>query len=237
MRKYDIPYVPRGPANYYPVVALEDMSLPEIKKKHIDTCGKARGDFSICSRCKTPCEAGKRAVQLLANEVYSDPPIPLYGGKTLIERAREENIRRREMEKVKTEEAKEENVKVNEVKVEEKVKTRPEVPFTGWWEVSLKSGDQIKWLMDEMGITKAQAKKKIYQYKWSHGMTESKKSEKVEQRFDSIETKLEFLMKQQEEHKKAMDRYMELYNQEKEKFNAIKQKTDVLCSDVDIMNE
>ena len=233
MRKYDIPYVPKGPVQYYPVVALEDMTLQEIKKKHIDTCGKARGDFAVCSRCKTPCEAGKRAAQLLANEVYSDPPIPLYGGKTLIEKAREENIRRREMEKVKMEE---EKVKIDEPKVEEKAKTRSEVPFTGWWEVSLQSGDQIKWLMDEMGIDKAKAKKKIYQYKWMHGLT-GKTEKKTEQRFESIETKLELLMKKQEEHKNPMDKYMELYNQEKEKYDAIKQKTDILCNAVDIMNE
>ena len=33
----------------------------------------------------------------------------------------------------------------------------------GWYEESLASGDQVKWLMDKMGISKTKAKKKIYQ--------------------------------------------------------------------------
>ena len=96
MRKYDVAYVPNGPVNYYPVKDLETMTLEEIVKKYIKTCGKANGSVAICSQCKSPCREGKRAIQLLANKVYDDPPIPLYGGKTLIERAREENMKRRE---------------------------------------------------------------------------------------------------------------------------------------------
>lgn len=96
MRTFDIPYVKQPAKTYPPPVELKDMSLGEIKKIHISTCAKANGDVSKCSKCNTPCDPGKRAIQLVANQVYNDPPVPLYGGKTLIERAQAENKRRRE---------------------------------------------------------------------------------------------------------------------------------------------
>ena len=99
MRKYDIPHVANPRINYYPVKELGEMTLEEIVKKYIKTCGKADGNVAVCSKCKTPCEHGKRAIQLLANKIYDNPPIPLYGGKTMIERAKEENMKRREAEK------------------------------------------------------------------------------------------------------------------------------------------
>ena len=79
MRKYDVAYVPNGPKHEYPVVALQDMSFDEIVDKYIRTCAKAMGKVAECSKCKNPCAEGKRAIQLLANNVYNDPPIPLYG--------------------------------------------------------------------------------------------------------------------------------------------------------------
>ena len=260
MRKYDVAYVPNGPSNYYPVKALEEMTYTEIVQKYIKTCGKANGNVSICSQCKSPCREGKRAIQLLANEVYNDPPIPLYGGKTLIEKAREENLKRREQKNDNLSSLAEALKKANEeqktVKTERK-KGRTEVPFDGWWEVSLESGDQIKWLMDEMKITKTQAKKKIYQYKYNHGLIKENKTETVKEikpveevkvaeevipvetkPMDSnIESKLEKLLAKQEEHKKAMEHYMSLYNQEKERYEQIKMKTDILCGAMDILNE
>ena len=72
MRKYDVAYVPNGPVNYYPVKDLETMTLEEIVKKYIKTCGKANGSVAICSQCKSPCREGKRAIQLLANKVYDE---------------------------------------------------------------------------------------------------------------------------------------------------------------------
>ena len=267
MRRDNIPYVPNVPMNIYPAKSLEEMTLDEIIQKHLKTCGKSNGKVDVCSRCKTPCREGKRAIQLLANQVYNDPPIPLYGGKTLIERAREENMRRRglfpEPEPTKPEEKDtkmaEEN-KVEEKKVEEKKKKYTK--WDGWWETSLESGDQVKWLLDNMGLTKAKAKKKIYQYRYLHGMTgspvEEKKDEtptpivnttmkafeekldaepkKEERKTDTIEGKLESLLKKQEEHKKMMDKYMDLYRQEKEEYDRIKQKTDILCSAIDILD-
>ena len=248
MRKYDVAYVPNGPVSYYPAKPLEDMTLGEIKKKYIAMCGKANGDISVCSKCQTPCREGKRAIQLVANEVYNDPPIPLYGGKTLIERAREENIKRRkEMEEIEKQETAE----------KPKKKTRSEVPFDGWYDVAMNSGDPIKWLMDTMNITKTQAKKKLYQYKYYKSQTEAKENKvkiemqnevkvkdeetkteiKVKIQNDSIEAKLESLMKLQEQHKKAMDEYMRLYNEAKKEYDKIKEKTDILCNAMDILND
>jgi len=255
MRKYDIPYVPNAPAHLYPAKPLEEMTLEEIVKKHIKTCGKANGNLAVCSQCKSPCREGKRAIQLLANKVYNDPPVPLYGGKTLIERAREENMKRREnMEKdnnVSSLAKALEEAHRSEEKKDEK-KNRNYIKWDGWWETSLESGDQVKWVMENMKLSKTQAKKKIYQYKWAHGMTgnteekeepvtpvveEPKVEESVVQMDTTIESKLEKLMAKQEEQRKKMDEYMALYQKAKEEYERIKQKTDILASAMDILND
>lgn len=239
MRKYDVAYVPNGPVHYFPAVPLQDMSLEEIKKKYIKMCGKANGDISVCSRCATPCAEGRRAIQLIANEVC-DTKVPLYGGKTLIEKAREQNAeRRRKMEEEKK----------PEIKPEKKKRT-VSARYEGWWDESIESGDQVRWLMEKYGLTRTQAKKKVYQYRYNHGLTNVREKvtevvtpaaevviEKEEPKTDGIEAKLELLLKKQETHKKAMDKYMELYNKEKEEYDKIKQKTDILCSALDIVNE
>jgi len=243
MRKYDIAYVPNGPINTYPAVKLEDMSLEEIIKKYICSCAKANGQVSVCSKCSSPCREGKRAIQLVANQIYNDPPIPLYGGKTLIEKAREENMKRREKMQMSNEEIK-------------KAKRTVSARYDGWWEDSIESGDQTKWLMTNYGLSRTQAKKKIYQYRYNHGLTKEKNDEPVTEEKavteitepvnetaktvtanDSIEAKLDSLLKRQEEHKKAMERYLELYNNEKAQYELLKQKTDTLCSAMDIINE
>ena len=240
MRKYDVAYVPNGPANYYPAKELDEMSLDEIIAKYIKTCGKANGLVSVCSRCKNPCKQGKRAIQLLSNEVYCDPPIPLYGGKTLIEKAREENMLRRQ--------AAEEEKKKEEEKKEKKI-NKKNMQQNTWWEESLASGDQVQWLIDFMKLSKTQAKKKIYMYKYNHGLLNKepkeekheKKSEEVheiktETSDQSIESKIEILMKMQDDQKKAMEEYLRLYEEAKKEYEGIKQKVDVLCSALDILN-
>jgi len=261
MRKYDVAYVPNGPMNSYPAKPLEEMTLEEIVKKHIKTCGKANGNIAVCSQCKSPCREGKRAIQLLANKVYNDPPIPLYGGKTLIEKAREENLKRREkMEKDNNvtllakalEDARNEATKKEPKKTDKK--KRDYITWDGWWEESLKADDQVKWVMTQMGLTRAKAKKKIYQYKWSHGMTGTAATNKPDEKKETatateedlkeitqadtgIEAKLEKLMAKQEEQKKEMDKYMALYQKAKEEYERIKQKTDILASAMDILND
>ena len=224
----------RQPAQYYPAKELQDMSLEEITKKYIRTCGKANGQVSVCSKCQSPCAEGKRAIQLVANKVYNDPPIPLYGGKTLIQKAQEENMRRREqMEKEKAK--------------EEKPKYKKYMRWEGWWEESLASGDQVKWIMDNMDLTRTKAKNKIYMYKYTHGLItvpEIKEpvvtpaSEvKIEKTTDAnIESKLDVLLKKQEEYKNEMIKYQNLYNEAQKKYEEIKKKADILCSAMDILN-
>lgn len=231
MRHFDIPYVKNGPANYYPAKDLQEMTLDEIKKKYIKMCAKANGNISVCSQCKTPCAEGKRAIQLLANEVYNDPPIPLYGGKTLIEKAREENMKRKEEKKV------------------EKVNMYRE----GWYEEASASDDIVGWVMREFGIDRRKAKKKIYMYRYHHrdkdekpnieDVKEMKKDYPQESKSENqtgvecFETKLEKLLALQEEQKKLMEKYKIMYEQAQEEYNKIKHKTDILCSAMDILND
>ena len=256
MRKYDVAYVPNGPANYYPAKDLSEMTLEEIVAKHIKTCGKANGNLAVCSQCKSPCREGKRAIQLLSNKVYNDPPIPLYGGKTLIEKAREENLKRKEnasnisiLADALAEAHKEEHPK--------KKKRGSYLAWDGWYEEATKTGDPVKWVMDNMKLSKTQAKKKVYMYEYHHGLRQVKeepkketvepvsKETKVESKENKteskavdagIETKIEHLMKLQEEQKKAMAEYQKLYEEAKKEYERLKAQADVLCEALDILN-
>lgn len=259
MRKYDIPYVQNVAGSHpFPIKELEDMSLEEIVQKHIKTCGKANGNVAICSQCKSPCKQGKRAIQLLANQVYDDPPIPLYGGKTLIERAKEENMKRRqEMEKSNMSSLAKAIKEVKEAEKTEKKATRKKLDLgENWWEESLASGDQVKWIMDRTNLSKTQAKKKIYQHEWyKNKVKEENKAENTKEvraengpvirieekpivaQDSSLESKLEDLLRKQEEFKKEMEKYQALYKEAERKYEDIKKKTDILCSAMDILND
>ncbi|MBP5423924.1 MAG: hypothetical protein J6Y78_15940 [Paludibacteraceae bacterium] len=234
MRHYDIASVKTGTVVGYPAKPLQDLSLEEIKKKYIRMCAKANGDLAVCSKCPTPCTEGRRAIQLLANEVYNDPPIPLYGGKTLIEKAREENmLRRKEKE---------------EKKVDEPRKSKDNRQYIDdWYEKAVASGDPTKWVMEQYGMTRAKAKHKIYSWRYRHELTEPRtttqapvvKEVPVETNsgVDKIESKLDSLMKLQEKHKKIMLEYQEQYEKAKQNYEEISKKIDVLCSAMDIVNE
>lgn len=246
MRSYDVAYVKNGPYNPYPVVPLQEMTLEDIKKKYIKMCAKANGDVSVCSKCQTPCPEGKRAIQLIANNVYSDPPVPLYGGKTLIERAREDNMKRRaELEKAE-----------KEKKEAEQKPKRTKVAIEDWFNKAMATDDPIQWIMDNLHVSKTKAKQKIYDYRYRHPEVKANdkitktikppekhveekevKTEDPPKTNERIESKLESLMRQQEEQKKAMNEYFRLYEQAKVEYEKIKQKTDVLCNALDIMNE
>lgn len=257
MRKDGIPYVSNGAYNPFPAIPLQDMTLEDIKKKYLSMCAKAKGDPSICSKCTAPCPEGKRAIQLLANQVYNDPPIPLYGGKTLIEKAREENMLRKQRLE---EEKKNEEQKMTEPKR----KKRQQVD--GWYEESLKADNQCKWVMEKFGMTKTQAMKKIYSYRYRNGLSNKEyltnkfsqtnhvieDPDKVKEEIkatvedkpeyrpsdaDSIEGKIDKLMKQQSEYKRIMDDHYKEYLQAKEVYESFSKKIDVLCNAMDIMNE
>ena len=250
MRKDGIPYVSNGVYNPpFPAVPLQEMTLEEIKKKYLKMCAKSQGDPAVCSKCSAPCTEGKRAIQLLANSIYNDPPIPLYGGKTLIEKAREENMLRKQ--------------KLEEEKKEEKKVPKEKQFIENWYEDSLASGNQLAWVMEKYNMTKTQAKKKIYSYRYRNGLTNKEyftrgqggvapvltdpdtarkeiNIEPVKQEVntsDRIESKIDSLMRKQAEYKAVMDEHYKEYLMAKETYDNFSKKIDVLCSAMDIMNE
>jgi hypothetical protein len=245
MRKDGIPYVKNEP-NYYPPIDYKKLNLEELKKKYIDTCGKSGGLLSNCSRCQTPCEYGKRAIQLRAGEVYDDPVVPLYGGKTLIERAKEENmLRRKKME--------EEEKKKAEEKSTPKCKRGVRDP-EGWYEEAMASEDPVEYVVKRFELSKTKAKKKIYSYRYLHGITDKtgktsvlRKTEEPEEPIVStvkevteesaIETKMEALMKLQEKYKNIMLEMKQKYEKAKQDYEDVGKKIDILCNAMDIMNE
>lgn len=220
MRTSDIAYV-RNPARYYPPVSLEEMSLKEIVDKHIRTCAKANGQVSICSHCVSPCREGKRALELVSGDKQVETEVPLFDGKTMLELARQQNAERRAQMEVK----------------EEKPK---KIHWKNWYEEAKASGDAVKWVMENMGLPKAKALNKIYQYRY---YMKTKGSAPVEQPMQeepkptfTFDDKLAALMKEQEEHQKEMLRYKELYEQEERLVASYKEKIDVLCKAMDIIN-
>ena len=258
MRKYDIPYVPNTNTHPFPAKSLQEMTLDEIIKKHIKTCAKANGKVDVCSKCKTPCKEGERAIQLTCNLVYNDPPIPLYGGKTLIENAREENLRRRE-EKEKTENMSSLEKAILEAQKKEKKQKRSYIRGDEWWEESLKHGDQVDYLVTVLGFTKQKAKKAIYSYRSRHGLAgqkpglavktsavkvditpiqketvekpevASKHEAKNDVLLSTMELKMSELMDLQAEYKANIQKYTKLYEE-------VKEKVDTLCKAMDIFN-
>ena len=212
MRKDGIPYVP-NPVSYKPPKNYMDMDLQELKRNYIKTCAKSNNSLATCSQCLNPCEYGKRAIELLAGNITLDT-VPLYDGKTLIERAKEENMKRKK-----------------EMEIKEDTKD--------WWGKSLMSEDQLGWVMKEFGLTKLKAQRKIYSYRYTHGLTDktykTKKAEKAVQ-VNSLEAKLEDLMKIQQQYEKEMEHHLKMYEATKKKNEEIKSKIDILCSAADILN-
>ena len=236
MRTYDIAYVPQGNVRAYPAKPLQDLTLEEIKRKYIAMCAKANGQISVCSTCLGPCEYGKRAIELLANEVTEDK-VPLYNGMTLVERAKQENLRRRQ--KLEQEKESKENT------VQKKSKDN-RLYIKDWYSQAIASGDPIKWAMEHYGIDKIKARAKIYAWERRHKIRVPETSpEKYTQRpveicaagFETVEAKINSLMKQQEEYKKMMEDLQAQYDKAKISYETIGKKIDVLCSAVDIINE
>lgn len=234
MRKDGIPYV-QNPKNFYPPVDPMKLPLDELISKYLKNCGKSNGDPAVCSRCQTPCDIGRRACQLKALEVYNDPPVPLYGGKTLIEKAREENILRKQQKEEK--------------KAEENKKTknhRKYIRIENWYEKAMASEDPVSWVAENYQVSRTKAKQRLYDWKNNHPEVNKEKvveetnepvKEVVAVKTDGIESKLEKLMKMQEDQKKAMDEYYRLYEQAKVEYEKIKEKTDILCNAMDILND
>ena len=214
MRTYDIPYVPRGYSSGYPTKPLEELRLDEIKKLYISICAKSRGNLSVCEKCQSMCEYGKRAISLAKGEVEEDV-VPLYDGMTMIERAKLENMLRRQQKG-----AEEKKMKSNRTFIK------------GWYEKANASGDPIKWVMDTYHIDRTRAMGKLCQWRNRHKeqVVETPKPERKTIGFEAVEVKIDSLMKLQDEYKQTILKYQKLYEE-------TKRKIDVLCSAMDIVNE
>lgn len=254
MRTYDIPYVKQSTMSSYPAIDYKKLSLKELVDKYIKVCGKADGKVSVCSKCQTPCEHGKRALQLLANETVG-APVPLYGGKTLIERAREEAAAKR-AEASKEEKKPEKPAKAakNSKKAEAANKRNP---IPDWYDRAYESPEPLEWIMKTFGLNKTKARQKVYAYQYSHpGLRESKPlweinekykkksarqdkpetpaaEEKKENKFDNpvlepLEAKINKLMQLQDEYKKQADYYQKLYVETKGKVDALFEALNIL---------
>ena len=227
MRKDGIPFVP-NPKHYEPPVDYTELTLSQLKKKYINTCAKANGLLSVCSKCLTPCEYGKRAIELSVDgltsvKTFNENGVPLYDGKTLIERAKEENLKRRQ-------------------EMEKKVAKDNRIYIDNWYDKALESKDPVKWVMETFNMERRAAQQKIYIWKYRHKNNKPKETtiSKVEEPKTSssdIENKMENLMKIQEEQKKAMEDYLKLYENAKSEYEKTKQKIDILCSAMDIISE
>ena len=224
MRTYDIAYVPRGCTVGYPTKPLEELRLDEIKKKYITTCAKAKGNLSVCKTCSTQCEYGKRALSLANGEVFEEDVVPLYDGMTMIERAKLENMLRRQQKGTEEKEMKSKRLFIKD-----------------WYKQALASGDPVKWVMDTYKIDRNKAMAKLCQWRNRHKVGEPKKDLMAEKPkavvesvktigFEAVEVKIDSLMKTQEEYKQAMLKYQKLYDE-------TKRKIDILCRAMDIVNE
>ena len=221
MRTYDIAYVKQGTVVGYPVKPLEDMMLSEIKQRYLKICAKSNGSVSACKECASPCKYGERAIEL------STADVPLYNGMTLIERAKLDNLKRREEKKEET--------------MEKKSKDNRKF-IKDWYKQAMATDDPVNWVMNTYNIDRKKAMAKLYQWRVRH--IEEQKTDIVAEKksttsFDAnnLESKLDILMKAQEQQKKLMVSLQEQYNLAKENYDVITKKIDILCTAMDIVNE
>ena len=173
MRTSDIAYVPQGHIATMPVPPLNEMTLQEITKRYLTSCIKSHGLVSECQKCKEKCPYGMRATMLAYGDgMLGDRAVPYEG--SMLQRARMENELARKRQTAVTAiekeiEKTEEEIKVvqEEVKKKKRKYTVSQEP-EGWYEDALKSGDPVKYVMDNFSRTKTQAKKKLYNYLYHH---------------------------------------------------------------------
>lgn len=161
MRRDGIPYVP-NPSYYKVPKDYKDMDLQELKTTYIKTCAKSHNSLAVCAECAGQCEYGRRALELIGGNITNDKDVPLYDGMTLLQKAQEENRKRREqMEETNT---------VSKVET----KTLRGRPRATWYEESTKAENQVAWTMEKFGITELQAKRKLASFRYNHGLTKAK---------------------------------------------------------------
>ena len=221
MRTYDIAYVPRGTVVGYPPKPLKDLTLDEIKKKHLSACAKSNGSIDKCRTCQQ-CEYGKRAIQLTVERTYTDDGIPLYDGMTLVEKAKQENmLRRKEKEQMDKKFSKDNRSYIKD-----------------WYNKAMASEDPVVWVMDAYGIDRNKAKAKLRQ--WFNRHTDEPKEKQVKTVApipEGIEAKLERLYNLQKQYEDGMSSLQKQLDKARNEYEEIKRKIDVLCSAMDIINE
>ena len=160
MKTYDVAYVP----NNYTIPMPEPQDINSLDLKTITRtylCGKSHGKVSECMKCPKQCPYGKRALELL-NPVSIKPSntIPLFNGKTMLEKAREE-VAKQKGEPVST-------VEPPKTTAKPKKNANGRAIKEGWYEEAYYSSDPLQWIMDTFGLTKAKARRKVYLYQYNH---------------------------------------------------------------------
>lgn len=210
MRTYDVAYVPNSkPLALMPEV--DELDLMTLTKNYL--CHKSRGIVANCMSCESKCLYGKKAIELLGlTSKNTDNPI-VKMALSQIDSAREEMI----------------------AKENEKNKMKETLKRGDWYEECVKQEDQVKWLMDTFNISKTQAKRKIYNYRYLHGllskenkMDKTKEAEPAKEPeisedgfFETMKRKLESLEKDKEEYKKMISKFERLYEQAKDQADAL----------------
>lgn len=179
MRTSDIPYVSNGYLAPTALQPLEEMSLGTIVKTHLMTCAKSKGLVSTCMKCTSPCAPGLKAIELTTGKISpkSDRAVPYEG--SLLQKARAEADAQRKMKKLQ--EGLESEIKnledfAKDLKEEKKARKNRWSDQEGWYEEAQAAADPVEYAMNRFGISKTQAKKKIYAYRRNHGLLEPAKT-------------------------------------------------------------
>ena len=260
MRTCDVPYV-RNPALPTFHVPYDEMTLQELTKTYIRTCGKSNGLLSECRKCETKCQYGIRALQLFENKVDVNEDKD-NRTLTILER-------KRAMEQTASKQEQPASVKKSNKKQgrnqHQKKQLEESIILI---EAAFRSEDPVAYIMNKIGFTEKQAKSKIANFKHLHTeemerIIDKIRKEKSAQIIMNAETNIgpkepahENLDVKQEEQAKSADKdallapleskINDLMNQQAEYkkqyeyylglYNGIKTKVDALYEALDILN-
>lgn len=219
---------------------IEDISLQEICKSYL--CGKAQGKISECAKCTTQCSYGKRGLDLLngsvnsaSKSVYTSVP----EGKTLLDMARQEAKARRNGEYI----PKPEDYVVDD-----------------WYLQAYKSGNAMKWLMENLSLTKSNARARVYTYWQKHpGLREAMPLWKTRKRksdipivveqtvepvvseepdlISALRKQISDMTKLRNEYKQRTDEYLQKADEYMNLHNKMSDKVDILQKALDALME
>ena len=221
MRRYDVAYV-QNPPHYTKPKDYKEMDLKELKKTHIDTCAKSGGLVGNCMNCKNQCVYGKQAVMLTQGKTEDDS-LPLYDGKTLIEKAREENMKRKQQQVVVV-----------------KSKDNKRTYIDNWYELAMASGEPVAWIMENYKVTKEKAQKKLYSWRSLHKLSNPPvqvKTIEATSLTTNLAAKVKELQEKQDQVKKEMQETLNKHNALKEQYDAYSNQIFTLLSAMDIIKE